>query len=223
LRLPEPPLLVITDRHQAQAPLESVAAALFAGGCRWLSLREKDLPAPERLALLRRLVALGKPFGTIVTVHDDLPAARAAGAAGIHLPAGASPRAARASLGDSALIGVSAHQAAEIATAAAEGADYATLSPIFPTESKPGYGPALGLGALGEAWPLPVLGLGGIAIGNIASCLAAGASGVAVMGAAMRAADPRRYMAELIAAAAPALAAARGRAHSRENGYEGGR
>jgi thiamine-phosphate pyrophosphorylase len=223
LRLPEPPLLVITDRHQAQAPLESVASALFAGGCRWLSLREKDLPAPERLALLRRLVALGRPFHATVTVHDDLEAAMAAGAAGIHLPAGASPRAARARLGDGALIGVSAHQAADIMAAAAEGADYATLSPIFPTESKPGYGPALGLGPLGEASPLPVLGLGGIAIGNIASCLAAGASGVAVMGAAMRAADPRRYMADLLAAAAPALAAARGRAHSRETGYDGGR
>jgi thiamine-phosphate pyrophosphorylase len=221
LRLPEPPLLVITDRHQAQAPLESMAAALFAGGCRWLSLREKDLPPLERLALLRRLVALGKPFGATVTVHDDLAAASAAGAAGIHLPAGASPGAARASLGDGVLIGVSAHQATEIRTAAAEGADYATLSPIFSSASKPGYGPALGLGALGEAWPLPVLGLGGIEIGNIASCLAAGASGVAVMGAAMRAADPRRSMAELIAAAAPALAARRSRVHSRENGHGG--
>ncbi|MGH7032719.1 MAG: thiamine phosphate synthase, partial [Stellaceae bacterium] len=211
MRLPQPPLLVITDRHQALAPLESVAAALFAGGCRWLSLREKDLPALERLALLRRIVALGRPFGATVTVHDDLAAALAAGAAGIHLPSGASPRAARASLGDGALIGVSAHQAADVTMAAAEGAGYATLSPIFPTESKPGYGPALGLGVLGEAWPIPVLGLGGIEISTIASCLAAKASGVAVMGAAMRAADPRRYMADLLAAAAPALAARRAR------------
>ena len=209
MRLPEPPLLVITDRHQAPAPLETVAAALFAGGCRWLSLREKDLSPPERLALLRRLVALGRPVGAIVTVHDDIAAAMEAGAGGIHLPAGASPRAARASLGDGALIGVSAHDAAEIAAAATEGADYATLSPIFPSTSKPGYGPALGLAALGAASPLPVLGLGGIEIGNIAACLAAGASGAAVMGGAMRAADPQRYMADLLAAAAPALAASR--------------
>jgi len=42
LRLPVPPLLVISDRHQARQPLEQVAEAVFAGGCRWFSLREKD-------------------------------------------------------------------------------------------------------------------------------------------------------------------------------------
>jgi len=60
VRLPDPPLLIITDRGQACRPLEDVAAACFAAGCRWLSLREKDMPPEERLALLRRLVALGR-------------------------------------------------------------------------------------------------------------------------------------------------------------------
>lgn len=214
MTLPEPPLLVITDRRWARASLEEVAAALFAGGCRWLSLREKDLPAPERLALLRRLVALGRHFDAAVGVHDDVAAACEAGAAGVHLPAGASPRAARARLGTGALIGVSAHRETEIATAADEGADYVTLSPIFLSASKPGYGPALGLDALRHAHPLPVLGLGGIDLDTVAAAIAAGAAGVAVMGAAMRAADPERYMADLLAAAGRALAARRSRAHS---------
>ncbi|HKT19002.1 MAG TPA: thiamine phosphate synthase [Stellaceae bacterium] len=214
MRPPEPPLLVITDRRQARAPLEEVAAALFAGGCRWLSLREKDLPAAERLALLRRLAALGKRFGAAVMVHDDVAAAEEAGAAGVHLPTGASPRAARARLGAGALIGVSAHDATEIAAAAGEGADYVTLSPIFLSASKPGYGPALGLGVLRRAHPLPVLGLGGIDLDTVAGCIAAGAAGVAVMGAAMRAADPERYMRDLLTAAGPALAARGSRTHS---------
>jgi thiamine-phosphate pyrophosphorylase len=81
--LPFPPVLVITDRRQAKRPLEEIAAALFAGGCRWLSLREKDLPAAERRALLQRLVALAKDCGATVTVHDDLDAAAALGV-GIH-------------------------------------------------------------------------------------------------------------------------------------------
>ena len=55
MRLPEPPLLVISDRSQAVRPLAAIAEAVFAGGCRWFSLREKDLPAQERRELLAAL------------------------------------------------------------------------------------------------------------------------------------------------------------------------
>ena len=72
--LPEPPLLVISDRRQARRPLVAVAEAAFAAGCRWFSLREKDMPADERRDLLAELVALGHRFGAVVTAHDDLDA-----------------------------------------------------------------------------------------------------------------------------------------------------
>ena len=62
MTLPQPPLLVISDRSQARHPLMEIAAAAFAGGCRWFSLREKDLPAGERCALLAELVALERPL-----------------------------------------------------------------------------------------------------------------------------------------------------------------
>jgi thiamine-phosphate pyrophosphorylase len=73
----------------------------------------------------------------------------------------------------------------DLQRAAAEGCDYATLSPIFASASKPGYGPPLGVHALGGA-PLPVYALGGVDETNAAACIAGGAAGVAVMGAAMR-------------------------------------
>ncbi len=60
MRLPVPPLLVISDRRQAHRPLEALAEAAFAGGSRWFSLREKDLRSAERRAMLRALVALGR-------------------------------------------------------------------------------------------------------------------------------------------------------------------
>ncbi|HWE72549.1 MAG TPA: thiamine phosphate synthase [Stellaceae bacterium] len=197
LRLPSPPVLVITDRHQAKRPLETVAAELFAGGCRWLSLREKDLPSAERRVLLRRLVALAEGSAATVTVHDDLDAAAALGI-GIHLPAQGSVAEARRRLGPGALVGISAHSIAHVAEAVGTGADYATLSPIFVTQSKPGYGPALGLDILRRAPQPPLLALGGVDAGNAGSCIAAGAAGVAVMGEAMRAADPRGFMADLL-------------------------
>ncbi len=202
MKLPHPPLLVITDRRAARAPLDAIAAAAFAGGCRWLSLREKDLPHDERVALLRKLVVLGKERGARVMVHEDIAAAQAAGAAGVHLPSGGSPMAARAALGDGALIGLSAHDYDDIVRAETQGTDYVTLSPVFETASKPGYGPALGLDELADLAAksvVPVLALGGIDAGNAAACLAAGAAGIAVMGAVMGAADPRAATSALIA------------------------
>jgi len=193
MTLPVPPLLVISDRRQARRRLADLAAAVFAGGCRWFSLREKDLPPAERRALLFALVALGRRFGATVTAHEDIEAVAAARADGVHLPGGGNPKAARARL-PGALIGASAHSADEAAALLRVGADYVTVSPVFVTASKPGYGPALGLpglaGIAAQA-PGPVIALGGVTAENAAACLGAGARGVAVMGEIMRAADPQ--------------------------------
>lgn len=193
MRLPVPPLLVISDRRQARRPLEELAEAVFAGGCHWFSLREKDLPPAERRALLGALVALGHRWGATVTVHDDIDAAAMADADGVHLPSGGSPEAARLRL-PGALIGASAHSAEEASTLLSAGADYVTVSPVFVTASKPGYGPALGLDGLARIVARatgPVIALGGVTAANAAPCLAAGAPGIAVMGEVMRAADPQ--------------------------------
>jgi thiamine-phosphate pyrophosphorylase len=184
---------VISDRHQARRPLEELAEAVFAGGCRWFSLREKDLPPAERYALLRALVVLGGRWGATVTVHEDIDAAVTAGAAGVHLPSSGSPEAARSQLPD-ALIGASAHSADEASALLRAGADYVTISPVFLTDSKPGYGPAVGLDGLAGVVakvPGPIIALGGVTAQSAALCLSAGARGVAVMGEVMRATDPR--------------------------------
>jgi len=217
LRLPRPPVLVITHRRQARRPLEEIAELSFAAGCRWLSLREKDLDPGERLGLLRRLVEQGRRHGALVMVHEDVAAAEAAGAAGVHLPGGVSPAAARRRLGAAAIIGCSAHDPRELPALAAAGADYASLSPIFLSASKPGYGPALGLETLARAAAastLPILALGGIDATNAARCLAAGAAGVAVMGGVMTAADPAAMLRALITSLGSNLAAPPADGHS---------
>jgi thiamine-phosphate pyrophosphorylase len=109
---------------------------------------------------------------------------------------------ARQTLGSSALIGLSAHSVAEAANAKHAGADYVTLSPIHETASKPGYGPALGTGAIEQAarTGIAIVALGGIDADNAAAAREAGASGVAVMGGVMRSQNPRRSIEALIAA-----------------------
>ena len=204
MRLPQPPLLLITDSGLAARPLLEVVAAALAGGCRWVSVREKELPPAERAALVRKIVTLAEPHGATVTAHDDLDAAALAD--GVHLPRTRSPAEARRRLGPGALIGFSAHDLDEAERASEQGADYVTLSPIFLTESKPGYGPALGLGRLREIagrLPVPVIALGGIGPENAADCLKAGAAGIAVMGSVMRARDPAAFVADLVARVTP--------------------
>jgi thiamine-phosphate pyrophosphorylase len=137
-------------------------------------------------------VALGHRFGAVVTAHEDIEAVVSVGADGVHLPSGGSPAAARARL-PIALIGASAHSADEAAALLRADADYVTVSPIFLSASKPGYGPALGLDGLAcivAAAPGPVVALGGITAQNAALCLSIGAQGVAIMGEIMRSADP---------------------------------
>lgn len=199
--LPRPALLVITDRTQAARPLEEIAAAVFAGGCRWLSLREKDLHPDERLVLLRRLAGIAVRWDATIGVHGDPAAAMAVSGAALHLPAGASAQAVRCALGAERLIGRSAHRGDALSGDAVAGLDYQTVGPILPTASKPGYGPALGVEGLARAArnaTVPLIALGGIAASDVGACLAAGATGVAVMGGMMTAPDPRAAVVELL-------------------------
>jgi len=197
------PLLVISDRTLARRDLREVSAKAFAGGCRWLMVREKDL-APEPLAaLVRVVVAHARSYGAIVSVNGDASVAAACKARGVHVSHAGEVGVARRTMGNGAQIGVSAHGMAEAWRAHAAGADYVTLSPVYLSDSKPGYGPALGLNELRRvavALPIPVIALGGITAANAAACLEAGAAGVAVMGAVMRADAPEEVVQGLLQA-----------------------
>jgi thiamine-phosphate pyrophosphorylase len=205
VRLPDPPLLLVTDRAQARLPLEGVVERACTSGCRWVSLREKDLSVEAQVALARRLSPIAQRFGARLTLHGEAALARAAGLGGAHLSAGGDAAAARATLGPQALIGISIHGAAEAMTLDPAVVDYAIAGPAYLTASKPGYGPALGpdgLAAISRAARVPIVAIGGIEPGNVAAVTAAGAAGVAVMGSVMRAADPRRGIENLLAALA---------------------
>ncbi|BAS00403.1 thiamin-phosphate pyrophosphorylase [Blastochloris viridis] len=191
-------MLLITDRKQAVRPLDEVLAAAFAAGCRWASLREKDLPAAEQAALARALLPLARSFGAMLTLHGQPELAAEAGLDGVHLPEGGDVSHARAVLGPGALVGLSLHRPG----VADPAADYVIAAPVFLTQSKPGYGPALGhagLAAMVAAAGRPVIALGGIAPQQVPGCLTAGAAGIAVMGGVMRASDPGADVRELFA------------------------
>ena len=203
--LPDPPLLLVTDRKQARQPLTVVVAAALAAGCRWVSVREKDLAEEEQLELVRMLRPIAKKHGAMLSLHGDAALAKAAGADGVHLPSGSDPVAARSLLGADKLIGVSIHTATEAETVAPGTADYAIAGPAYETASKPGYGPEIGrkgLADLARAARVPLIAIGGLNATRAAEVLAAGVVGIAVMGSIMRAADPGQEMKALLATVA---------------------
>ena len=186
------PLLIVTDRHQAHLPLEEIVAPALDAGARWFWLRDRDLPADERLALARRLAGRVHAAGGTLSIGGDPALAQTLRTGAAHMQDIAGVTDGRRILGPDALIGMSAHTLSDITAARAAGADYVTLSPIFPTASKPGYGPALGLEAVRHAADLgmPVVALGGVSADTVESIMQAGAAGVAVMGEIMRAEKP---------------------------------
>lgn len=201
-------MLLITDRTLARGNLADVVASACSGGVRWVSLREKDLPEAEQIKLFASLRAVTAPFGAHLTLHGRPELALAAGADGVHLSGGGDAAAARALLGPNALIGLSTHTLAEAAAADPATLDYITASPVFLTRSKPGHGPALGLeglAAFARASAVPVIALAGIDSTTAATCIGAGARGIAAMGGIMRADPANSAVISLIEAMAERL------------------
>jgi thiamine-phosphate pyrophosphorylase len=208
-KIPQPPLLLVTDRRQARRPLTAVVAAALDAGCRWVSLREKDLPTDEQILLARSLLALVHGQGGKLMLHGEAALARDAGMDGVHLPSGRDAAAARALIGQDKILGVSIHTVTEAERIDPAHVDYALAGPAFETPSKPGYGPEIGrkgLADIARACRVPVLAIGGINAARLAEVLAGGAAGAAVMGGIMRAADPAQEMRALLASLNGALA-----------------
>ena len=176
-------LYAITDRRRQQSDLLEHLSRLLRAGLDLLQIREKDLPARQLFQLTEAILKLPNPSGTRILVNGRVDVALAAGAHGVHLPAGAvSPSSVRSVTPKGFFIGASCHSGDEVRQAEAEGADFTVFGPVFETASKWQYGPAQGLEALGEACrraKIPVLALGGVQLENASQCLGRGAAGIA--------------------------------------------
>jgi|DewCreStandDraft_1066081.scaffolds.fasta_scaffold00179_41 thiamine-phosphate pyrophosphorylase len=185
-------LYLIADSAGARRPIDRAVAEAVQAGVRLVQLREKQLPDAQFLALAQELRRITAAHDARLLINSRTHMAQAVGADGVHLPGAASIAEARRLLGPQALIGYSAHNADELRRAEQEGADFVTLSPVFPPHSKSSPVPALGLerfAQLVRSTCLPVYALGGVDPQNARDCLAAGAFGIAVVGALMSAPD----------------------------------
>ena len=187
----------ITNRRLVKgdffAQIERVAAMEMVD---WIIVREKDLRSEEYRMLFAKVARIVHKGGKKCLAHGRIALGMMSelGADGLHLPLDVLRewRAAsgRQSGGEGAvpLVGASAHSAAEIAEAAALGADYATLSPIFATTCKPGAVPfgIAALAAVCQKSPIPIFALGGIGMDKLDACIEAGTAGCCMMSELMR-------------------------------------
>ncbi|WP_436701673.1 thiamine phosphate synthase [Nocardioides sp. BYT-33-1] len=197
LPLPRLSCLVSHDDDLALLP------ALTAAGVDGFQIRDKALPTGALVTLVRAVLAAVRPAGATVVVNDRLDVALAAGADGVHLGGDDLAVADARRLAPGLLIGATCRSRAEVLAAAADGADYAGFGPVFATDSKPGLPVPLGVAAVtAAAGPLPLVAIGGVTARTAGEVRAAGAHGVAVIGAIWRHPDPVVAAKELVAAVA---------------------
>jgi thiamine-phosphate pyrophosphorylase len=166
--------------HALVTEIEAARAAV-EGGATVVQLRLKGATTEEVVDAGRSFRDLPATF----VVNDDVEAAIALGADGVHLgrdDAGVE-RANEAGL----LLGISASSVEEARAGQAAGAAYIGAGPIWSTPSKPDADSPIGLeglSAICRAVSIPVVAIGGVDASNAGDCLAAGAAGVAVVRAA---------------------------------------
>lgn len=162
-----------------------VADARAAGwaarsGASVVQLRLKEATTAERVAVGREVMEAVSGLAMVV-INDDVEAAAALGVA-VHLGQG-DPGVTRAR--EAAIpFGRSAASVAQAREAEAESALYVGAGPIWETPSKADADPPIGLDGLAaicSSVRIPVVAIGGVDSSNAVSCIAAGASGAAVI------------------------------------------
>jgi thiamine-phosphate pyrophosphorylase len=185
-------LYAITDgpRHDL---LDAVAHALV-GGARLLQYRDKTADASRRHAEAMALRQLCSAHAVPLIINDDLALALAVGADGVHLGRDDDDIvAARAMLGDRAIIGVSCYDSLQLAQkAVSAGASYIAFGAFFPSPTKP-LAPRAPIELLRQSAALgvPRVAIGGITPDNGVALIEAGADYLAVISAVFSAADVR--------------------------------
>lgn len=197
-------LIVVTDADCGGRDLVDVVRAALRGGAPVIQLRMKDGAARDMVEMAQALLAETRPAGALLFVNDRVDVAVIAGADGAHVGQDDLPvAAARRVSPPGFLLGVSAESVELAVQAQAEGADYVGVGPVYATGSKADAGEPIGLGRIAEvaaSVKIPVVGIGGIAVGNARAVVESGAAGVAVISAVMRADDPESATRELLRA-----------------------
>ncbi len=183
LRLPDrylitPPLPV----EQTETLLRGIESACRKG-LRMIQLRLPHWSRDDIATLARAARNSCHQHDARLLLNDDWRLAQVLGLDGVHLPARTAATLQHRPLGRDRWVGVSCHDATELAQAARIGADFATLSPVYETPAHPHTAP-LGWERFGELTAqatLPVFALGGLDEEDLDAAQMSGAQGIAAV------------------------------------------
>jgi thiamine-phosphate pyrophosphorylase len=187
-------------------PLPEAVGEMAESGIRWIQLRGKKLSGGAWYRVLEGCLRSLEGSGVELWVDDRADLAALFPVQGVHLgQSDLPPAAARRVVGGGVRIGLSTHDAEQLAAADADPeVDVIAVGPVFPTASKARPDPVVGLPFV--AWARlrtskRLVAIGGIDAGNIAKVLAVGVDAAAVLGAVCRG-NLRANCRRLLAAAA---------------------
>lgn len=172
------------------------ARAAVAGGATIVQLRDKNADTARMIETGRALKTVLAGTGAALIVNDDVDAAIAIGAHGLHIgqdDLGA--RAARERIGPNMILGLSVETEALAAAVDPDIVDYAGIGPVFATATKPDHKQPIGfdgLARLVDVCPVPAVAIGGLKATHVRDVFAAGAGGLAVVSAICGMSDPER-------------------------------
>lgn len=202
-------LYAVTDRTWlGERTLAQVCGDVLKNGATFLQLREKELHGQALLDEAREIRAVAARYGVPFVVNDDVEAALAVDADGVHVgQSDIRGRDIRALIGPDKILGISANTVEAALAAQAAGADYLGVGAVFGTATKKDARDlgVEGLRAICAAVSIPVVAIGGVSADNLPQLAGSGAAGAAVVSALFAQPDPGAAAARLHALAQEVL------------------
>lgn len=176
------------------------------GGATMVQLRDKQATTAEMIATGLQLKAALSGAGVSLIVNDDVEAALAIGADGIHVgQEDMNATEVRKRVGDRLILGLSVETEDLARRVDPAVVDYVGVGPVFATGTKPDHKQPIGFKGLARivvASPIPAVAIGGVKIQDVEEIFRAGATGLAVVSAICGSPDPQaatRLIADKIA------------------------
>jgi len=198
-------LVLDPDLCRAIGMVEMARLAVL-GGATMVQLRDKQATTAEMIATGQQLKAALSGAGVSLIVNDDVEAALAIGADGIHVgQEDMNATEVRKRVGDRLILGLSIETEDLARRVDPAVVDYVGVGPVFATGTKPDHKQPIGFEGLARivaASPIPVVAIGGVKVQHVEEIFRAGAKGLAVVSAICGSPDPQgttRLIADKIA------------------------
>jgi len=180
-------LYAVTDRKWLKgSSLEEEVEKAVRAGVTIVQLREKHMEFYELVSLAKKIGAVVHRYNVPLIINDDIEAALASGADGVHIgQEDICASEARQKIGSSMILGVSARSAETALEAERCGADYIGAGAVFSTSTKKDAKVMSfdELKRICDSVSIPVVAIGGITEENIMELSGSGIAGAAVVSA----------------------------------------